>query len=79
MPLHEHGGRSTALVKWPAGERFLPHRHWGGEEILVLSGTFMDEHGVYPTGTWLRNPHSSQHNPFVEDATTILVKVGHLG
>lgn len=78
LPLHEHEGRSTALVKWPAGERFVPHQHWGGEEIFVLSGTFLDEHGTYPKGTWLRNPHLSTHHPFVEDETTILVKVGHL-
>ncbi len=78
MPLHEHEGRSTALVKWPAGETFVPHQHWGGEEILVLSGTFMDEHGSYPTGCWVRSPHLSKHHPFVEEETTILVKVGHL-
>jgi len=42
---------STAFVHWPAGERFAPHRHWGGEEIYVLSGQFEDEHGKYPAGT----------------------------
>jgi len=26
--------------RWPAGEVFLSHRHWGGEEIPVLSGIF---------------------------------------
>ena len=51
--LHSMGGEGTAVVHWPAGERFLPHQHWGGEEILVLSGTFRDEHGTYPTGTWI--------------------------
>ena len=78
MPLHAFGGSSSALVHWPAGERFLPHQHWGGEEILVLSGTFLDEHGHYPTGSWLRSPHLSTHHPFVEQETVILVKVGHL-
>lgn len=78
MPLHDFAGEHTALVRWPAGERFLPHRHWGGEEILVLSGTFCDEHGRYPTGSWLRSPHLSQHQPFVEEETVILVKTGHL-
>ena len=28
-------------------EHFLPHKHWGGEEIFVLSWIFMDEHGTY--------------------------------
>ncbi|MFG1490632.1 cupin domain-containing protein, partial [Oceanospirillum sp. HFRX-1_2] len=78
MPLHDFEGQHTALVKWPAGEHFQPHRHFGGEEILVISGTFKDEHGDYPAGSWLRSPHLSQHNPFVEEETLILVKVGHL-
>lgn len=78
MPLHQFGTTSTALVKWPAGEKFLPHRHVGGEEIFVLSGEFMDEYGRYPKGTWIRNKHMSQHHPFVEEETIILVKTGHL-
>lgn len=78
MPLHQFETQHTALVKWPAGERFKPHRHFGGEEILVLSGEFKDEHGSYPTLTWLRSPHLSEHHPFVDEETVILVKVGHL-
>ncbi|WP_211567194.1 cupin domain-containing protein [Microbulbifer marinus] len=78
MPLHSFEGEHTALVKWPKGERFTPHSHFGGEEILVLSGTFMDEYGEYPPGCWLRSPHLSRHHPFVKDETVILVKTGHL-
>lgn len=78
MPLHSHLGESTALVKWPAGERFVPHVHAGGEEIYVISGEFIDEHGRYPTGSWIRSPHMSRHHPYVEQETIILVKVGHL-
>ncbi|MEM8713622.1 MAG: cupin domain-containing protein, partial [Planctomycetota bacterium] len=76
--LHVVGAESTALVYWPAGERFLPHRHYGGEEILVLSGTFRDEHGSYPEGTWIQSPHLSEHHPYVEEETLIYVKTGHL-
>ncbi|SES92149.1 cupin domain-containing protein [Thalassotalea agarivorans] len=78
MPLHDFETEHTALVKWPVGEVFQPHRHFGGEEILVLSGCFKDEHGSYPAGSWMRSPHMSQHHPFVEEETVILVKVGHL-
>lgn len=74
MPLSDQ----TALVKWPENEVFVPHTHWGGEEILVLKGTFMDEHGEYNIGTWLRNPHLSRHYPYVKEETIILVKTGHL-
>jgi anti-sigma factor ChrR (cupin superfamily) len=78
MPLHRYQGESTALVKWPKGERFQPHRHYGGEEIFVIKGEFIDEHGRYPKGSWLRSPHLSEHFPYVEQETIILVKVGHL-
>ncbi|MGY6554919.1 MAG: cupin domain-containing protein [Wenzhouxiangella sp.] len=79
MPLHSFGSEHVALVKWPAGERFQPHRHYGGEEIFVLSGEFIDEHGRYPAGTWIRSPHGSQHHPWVEQETVIWVKTGHIG
>lgn len=78
MPLHDFEGEHTALVKWPNNEVFKPHSHFGGEEILVLSGTFMDEYGEYPQYTWLRSPHMSHHHPFVKEDTIILVKTGHL-
>ena len=78
MPLHEFEHEHTALVKWPKGETFQPHRHFGGEEILVLSGKFQDEQGEYPRHTWIRSPHMSGHFPFVEEETIILVKTGHL-
>ncbi len=74
MPLSDQ----TALVKWPKDEIFIPHTHWGGEEILVLKGTFIDEHGEYKIGTWLRSPHLSRHHPYVKEETIIFVKTGHL-
>lgn len=76
--LHAHNTESTALVYWPANEVFQPHTHWGGEEIVVISGKFLDEFGEYPAGSWIRSPHLSQHFPKVEEETLILVKVGHL-
>ena len=76
--LHSFGTQSTALVFWPANEVFQPHVHWGGEEIVVIKGRFIDEFGEYPTGSWVRSPHLSKHFPRVEEETLILVKVGHL-
>lgn len=78
MPLHEFEHERVALVKWPAKEIFQAHQHFGGEEILVLSGEFCDESGRYPMGTWIRSPHLSEHHPFVDEETVILVKTGHL-
>lgn len=79
MPLHSFEAENVALVKWAPNTQFNAHQHWGGEEIFVLEGTFYDEQGCYPAGTWLRNPHMSQHQPFTkDDGALIYVKVGHL-
>lgn len=78
LPLSEYATQHTALVRWAPGTRFNRHRHFGGEEIFVVHGTFEDEHGSYPTGTWIRSPHMSEHQPFSLEGCTILVKTGHL-
>ena len=79
MPLHQHAGEHTALVRWQPETFFQRHAHFGGEEILVLDGVFEDEFGRYSAGSWLRSPHLSQHQPFSREGCTIFVKVGHLG
>jgi anti-sigma factor ChrR (cupin superfamily) len=78
MPLHEYPYEHVALVRWQPETYFQPHGHFGGEEILVLSGVFEDEHGSYPAGTWIRSPHMSRHQPFSRPGCTIYVKTGHL-
>jgi len=79
LPLYEHEGVSTALVRWAPDTRFNKHTHPGGEEILVLEGLFRDEDGEYPAGTWLRNPRWSRHTPFTgAEGALIYVKVGGL-
>lgn len=80
LPLHEHDGVSTALVRWAPDTQFNRHIHVGGEEILVLEGLFCDEYGQYPAGSWIRSPRYSQHIPFTKaEGALIYVKVGHLG
>lgn len=80
MPLHEHDGVSTALVRWAPHTRFNTHSHPGGEEILVLEGVFRDEHGEYATGAWLRSPRGSRHTPYTgAEGALIYVKVGAIG
>ncbi|MEQ9694785.1 cupin domain-containing protein [Shimia sp. SDUM112013] len=78
LPLHAVEGENVALVRWAPGTQFTRHRHWGGEEILVLEGTFQDEHGDYPAGSWIRSPHMSEHTPFSDEGCLIYVKTGHL-
>lgn len=60
------------------GAAFPEHSHPQGEEIWVIDGEFIDEHGRYPKGTWLISPHLSSHNPYAEVDTLILVKTDHL-
>ncbi len=79
MPLHSYEAENCALVKWAPNTQFNPHKHWGGEEIFVLDGTFYDEHGEYAKGSWIRSPHLSAHTPYTkEDGALIYVKTGHL-
>lgn len=78
LPLHRAANENVALERWQPGTRFNRHQHWGGEEILVLDGTFQDEHGDYPKGSWLRSPHLSEHTPFSNEGCLIYVKTGHL-
>ena len=48
--------RATSIVRYAPASHFSPHVHDGGEEFLVLDGVFQDEHGDYPTGSYVRNP-----------------------
>lgn len=67
--------RATSLVRYAPDSVFPPHGHPGGEEILVLSGTFSDGDGNYPAGWYLRNPPGSSHQPFSVEGATIFVKL----
>jgi anti-sigma factor ChrR (cupin superfamily) len=67
--------RATSLVRYRPGSRFASHTHGGGEEFLVLSGTFSDEQGDHPAGTYMRNPPGSAHAPFSREGCTLFVKL----
>ena len=66
---------ATSIVRYAAGSRFDAHAHDMGEEFLVLKGTFSDEHGHYPAGTYVRNPPGSRHRPFSDEGCVIFVKL----
>ena len=67
--------RATSLVRYVPGAHFPRHVHPGGEEVLVLSGTFSDEGNDYPQGWYLRNPPGSAHRPSSRDGALIFVKL----
>ncbi|MGG7518738.1 cupin domain-containing protein [Allorhizobium undicola] len=76
--LYRVGGevaRATTIVRYAPGSAFPRHVHSGGEEILVLEGTFQDEHGDYPAGSYFRNPPGTSHVPAAKDGCTIFVRL----
>lgn len=67
--------RATSLVRFEPGSFFPHHVHGGGEEILVVEGSIEDEHGRYKTGTYLRDPIGSSHEPFTKEGCLLFVKL----
>lgn len=67
--------RATSIVRYAPGSHFSAHAHDGGEEFIVLEGTFQDEHGDYPAGTYVRNPVGTRHIPRSDGGCTIFVKL----
>lgn len=67
--------RATSIVRYRPGSLFPRHGHGGGEEFLVLDGTFQDEHGDYPAGSYVRNPPGSGHAPGAAGGCTIFVRL----
>lgn len=68
-------GRATSIVRYAPGSEFSPHVHSGGEEFLVLEGTFSDDYGDFGPGSYIRNPIGSKHRPFSKEGCTIFVKL----
>ncbi|KAB2688457.1 cupin domain-containing protein [Brucella tritici] len=67
--------RATSIVRYAPGSAFPRHTHSGGEEIVVLEGTFQDEHGDYPAGSYFRNPPGTSHVPASREGCTIFVRL----
>jgi anti-sigma factor ChrR (cupin superfamily) len=67
--------RATSIVRYAPDSHFPPHEHPGGEEILVLDGTFSDETGDFPAGWYLRNPDGTSHQPSSVEGALIFVKL----
>ncbi len=68
-------GQVTSLVRFQEHSQFPLHGHPEGEEILVLSGVFSDEHGDWPPGSYLLNPEGFRHAPYSRDGCLLFVKL----
>lgn len=78
LQLHAYGRERVTLERWDRGTHRSAHSHPGGEETLVLEGSFEDEQGRYPAGTWIRDPSGSRHAPSTHTGCVVYVKTGHL-
>lgn len=67
--------RATSIVRYAPHSSFPRHQHPGGEEILVLDGTFSEGGLDYPAGWYLRNPPGSSHQPSSGEGAIIFVKL----
>ena len=67
--------RVTTIVRYAPDSSFSPHIHTGGEEFIVLDGIFEDDYGNWPTGSYIRNPPTSKHQPGSKDGCVIFVKL----
>ncbi|ORX87344.1 hypothetical protein K493DRAFT_319673 [Basidiobolus meristosporus CBS 931.73] len=57
--------KATTIVRFQDGLSFPEHVHGGGEEFLVLSGSFSDSlTGTAHAGTYVRHPIGSSHSPW---------------
>lgn len=71
----EEVARATSIVRYAPGSHFSEHTHSGGEEFIVLEGTFQDDYGDFPAGSYVRNPIGTKHVPRSDDGCTIFVKL----
>jgi anti-sigma factor ChrR (cupin superfamily) len=71
----EEKARATSIVRYAPDSYFPHHLHPGGEEIMVLSGTFSADNKDYPAGWYLRNPPKSGHKPYSREGAVIFVKL----
>ena len=67
--------RATSLVRYQPASFFPEHQHPGGEEILVLAGTFSEGETHYQAGWYMRNPEGSSHAPSSGEGALIFVKL----
>lgn len=66
----------TDLERWKADARLGERTYPRGAELLVLEGSFEDEHGRYGAHTWLRLPSEFRHTPKTTEGCELYIKEG---
>lgn len=79
LELHRHGTEVVEMYRFAPGSVYPGHVHGGGEELLVVEGEIRDEHGRYPSGSWIRYPDGSEHEVTAgNEGGLVYAKAGHL-
>jgi anti-sigma factor ChrR (cupin superfamily) len=80
LPLYDaaDGGERVTMERLAAGSALAVSECRGGEELLVLSGELVDEHGRYAALTWIRNPDGFRRGLRSPAGATYWAKRGHL-
>jgi len=78
LPLYASGREIVALERLAQAARLAETDCPGGEEIYLLSGALTDDRGVYPAGTWIRNPPGHRRGLGAREGSVYWVKRGHL-
>lgn len=79
LRLHEYHGERIGLFRWAPDTLLETHGHPGGQEVFVVEGSYADEYGEYPAGSWVRCPPGTEHAPASgPEGALVYSKVGHL-
>ena len=68
----------TKLERWSAGAAPGPRRMDGGAELFVIEGSFEDDAGSYPEGSWLRLPAGETLEARSASGCVLYLKTGAL-
>lgn len=75
-PIYEQEGFSEKVwfERWQPGTQLSEVVETEVKEIFLVEGTWSDEFGTYPTGSWLRYPPNCSYRPSSETGCLIYVK-----
>lgn len=70
--------RTTSITRLKSGAVISPLENVAGEEIIVFEGTYTDESGEYPAGSYIKNSTATRPVSVTQTDCTLFIKRGHL-
>jgi anti-sigma factor ChrR (cupin superfamily) len=78
LKLHEFGNERVMMMRLDKGRPLPIESDPGGLEILVISGSIIDEDDELAAETWLRYPAGQENGVVASSDSVLWVKTGHL-